>query len=159
MTNPDHPPFPETRLAAEAGATLVVERGDGKFAELINANGHVLLADEPAASGGGGGGPSPYDLLLAALGSCTAMTIRLYADFKKIPLKRVAVRLSIREIHAEDCRDCETREGQVSRIRREIELQGELSGEQKEKMLAIANKCPVARTLTREIKIDSVLTA
>lgn len=159
MTTRDQTPFPETSLKAEAGSTLVVERGDGKFAELVNANGHVLLADEPVAAGGTNGGPSPYDLLLAALGSCTAMTVRLYADLKKIPLSRVAVKLSIKEIHAEDCRDCETREGKVARIRREIELQGELSAEQKEKMLEIANKCPVHRTLTGEIKIDTELLA
>lgn len=151
-------PFPETGLEAEKGATLVVERGTGKFAQAILANGHRLAADEPESYGGDDSGPSPYDLLLSALGSCTAMTIRMYAERKQLALERVAVKLSHEKIHAEDCRDCETKEGKVDEITREIELIGDkLTADQKKRMLEIADKCPVHRTLTSEVKIRTSL--
>lgn len=151
------PAFPETTLALERGDTLVVERDGGKFAQVINSNGHRLLADEPESFGGDNTGPSPYDLLLSALGACTTMTIRMYADHKGFPLQRVAVKLHHDKIHAEDCQDCETRTGKVDQIKREIELTGELSDDQRKRILAIADKCPVHRTLHSEVKIKTKL--
>ncbi|RME67049.1 MAG: OsmC family protein [Alphaproteobacteria bacterium] len=148
---------PQTRLAAKAGETLVIEQGTGKFAQYIEANGHVLAADEPRAQGGDDGGPSPYDLLLAALGACTAMTLRLYADHKKLPLTRTAVRLSHEKIHAADCADCEDKDARIDLIEREIELVGELDEKTRERLLQIADKCPVHRTLTGPVRIKSRL--
>lgn len=152
--------FPQTGLKLGKGDTLVAERGGGKFAQAVLAGGHRLAADEPESYGGDDSGPSPYDLLLAALGSCTAMTIRMYADHKKLPLGKVAVRLSHEKIHAEDCRDCETKDGKVDQITREIEVVGgKLTKKQKQRMLEIADKCPVHRTLTSEVKIRTKLKA
>ena len=151
------PVFPETTLAIDSGGTLVVERGAGKFAQVINSNGHRLLADEPESYGGDNTGPSPYDLLLSALGACTAMTLRMYAGFKNLPLERVAVKLHHEKIHAEDCESCETRTGKIDQIEREIELAGNLTDDQRKKMLEIADKCPVHRTLTSEVKIKTKL--
>ena len=149
--------FPETTLAIDSGDTLVVERGTGKFAQAINSNGHRLLADEPESFGGDNTGLSPYDLLLSALGACTAMTIRMYADFKNLPLQRVAVKLHHAKIHAEDCQTCETKAGKIDQIEREIELTGNLTDDQRKKMLEIADKCPVHRTLHSEVKIKTRL--
>ena len=104
---------------------------------------------------GNGSGPSPYEYLLAGLGACTAMTIRLYADLKKIPLDHVSVLLRHDKIHAADCADCETKEGKIDRIEREVSLAGELSAEQRARLMEIADKCPVHRTLTSEIRIVS----
>ena len=114
---------------------------------------HRYLADEPVSVGGNGSGPSPYEYLLAGLGACTSMTIRLYADLKKLPLERVAVRLKHDKIHAADCENCETKEGKIDRIDREITLDGELTAEQRTKLMEIADKCPVHRTLHGEIDI------
>jgi len=132
---------------------LVGETGNGKFEQSIIAGKHRYLADEPVSVGGNGSGPSPYEYLLAGLGACTSMTIRLYADLKKIPLRRVSVRLKHDKIHASDCEHCETKEGKIDRIDREITLEGDLSAEQRGKLLEIADKCPVHRTLHSEIDI------
>ncbi len=151
-------PFPKTGFEAGPRDTVVVETGPGKFRQAIQTSGHLLTADEPKDQGGGGAGPDPYDLLLSALGACTAMTIRMYADFKKLPLERVAVKLSHEKIHARDCRDCETETGMVDEIRREIEILGDdLTAENRQSILAIADKCPVHRTLTSEVKIRTSL--
>ena len=107
--------------------------------------------------GGNGTGPSPYEYLLAALGACTAMTIRLYADLKKIPLDHVSVLLKHDKIHAEDCANCETKEGKIDRIEREVRLEGAFSPDQRAKLLEIADKCPVHRTLEKEIVIETAL--
>src|SRR5690606_23390413 len=107
--------------------------------------------------GGNDTGPGPYEYLLMGLGACTSMTIRMYAERKQLPLKRVKVRLGHQKIHADDCSDCETREGKVDEITREIFLEGDLSDEQQQKLLEIANRCPVHRTLTSEIKVRSKL--
>lgn len=149
---------PETAAAAEgeAGSVLVRETGQGKFQQEILSGPHRSLADEPVKAGGLDSGPGPYELLLAGLGACTSMTLRLYADLKKLPLARVTVRLSHNKIHAEDCKTCETTEGMVDRIERAITLEGELSGEQRKRLMEIADKCPVHRTLTSEIDIHSV---
>jgi uncharacterized OsmC-like protein/fermentation-respiration switch protein FrsA (DUF1100 family) len=134
---------------------LVGETRNGKFEQQVIAGKHRYLADEPVSVGGNGSGPSPYEYLLAALGACTAMTIRLYADLKKIPLARVSVQLKHDKIHASDCAECETREGKIDRIEREIRLEGELTAEQRARMLEIADKCPVHRTLHSEIDIQT----
>ncbi|MEX2298787.1 MAG: OsmC family protein [Dongiaceae bacterium] len=106
------------------------------------------MADEPADRGGAGLGPDPYALLLAALGACTSMTLRLYADRKEWPLDHVAVRLTHQKIHAADCAECETREGKIDEIRRELTITGNLDDAQRVRLVEIADKCPVHRTLT-----------
>ena len=127
------------------------------FAQEISIGPHRLAADEPVAAGGTDTGPSPYDLLLAALGSCTSMTISMYARRKQWPLRSVSVRLRHEKIHAQDCADCETKVGKLDRIEREIALEGELSDAQRAQLLSIADRCPVHRTLTSEVRIDSRL--
>ena len=134
-------------------AVLVRETGHGPFQQEIVSGRHHLIADEPTDVGGLGSGPGPYDLLLAALGACTAMTLRLYADRKRIPLTRTQVRLRHGKIHAKDCADCETKDGMLDRIERIITLEGDLSVEQRARLLEIADKCPVHRTLQSEIDI------
>src|SRR5262249_20419423 len=119
----------------------------------ISAGTHRLKSDEPIPNGGSDQGPDPYALLLSALGSCTSMTIGMYARRKAIPLARVTVRLRHQKIHAEDCANCETKIGLLDWIEREIELEGDLNEEQRARLIEIANKCPVHRTLTSEIKI------
>lgn len=136
----------------------MVESGEGKFTEYLLDGRHRLVADEPVAAGGNDRGPGPYDLLLMALGACTTMTLRLYADRKRWPLKRVSVRLRHAKIHAEDCADCETKQGMLDRIERVIALEGALDPAQRQRLLEIANMCPVHRTLTSEIKIETSLT-
>jgi uncharacterized OsmC-like protein/fermentation-respiration switch protein FrsA (DUF1100 family) len=135
----------------------VVEAGQGKFTQDIYAGRHRLRADEPESVGGTDTGPSPYDLLLAALGACTAMTVRLYADQKKLPLEHVSVALSHNKVHAVDCAECETREGRIDRIERVLTLEGDLDDAQRAKLLEIANKCPVHRTLHAEVWIPTRL--
>ena len=132
---------------------FVGETGNGKFEQSIVAGKHRYLADEPVSVGGNGSGPSPYEYLLAGLGACTSMTIRLYADLKKLPLKRVSVRLKHDKIHATDCANCETKEGKIDRIEREITFEGELDAGQRAKLMEIADKCPVHRTLHGEIDV------
>ena len=136
----------------------VVVHGSAKgFAQDVAVGGHRLTADEPAAVGGTDTGPGPYDLLLAALGSCTSMTVGLYARRKQWPLEAVRVRLRHAKVHAADCEDCETRVGMLDRIERDVELVGPLDAEQRARLLDIANKCPVHRTLTAEIAIRTRL--
>ena len=132
----------------------VTVRGNATgFAQQIQAGKHQLSADEPIESGGTDTGLSPYDLLLAALGSCTSMTIALYARRRNWPLQEVVVSLWHSKIHAADCAECDTREGKIDRIEREIQLIGSLTSEQRSKLMEIADKCPVHRTLTSEINI------
>jgi putative redox protein len=131
----------------------VRETRQGRLQQEITAGAHRFLADEPLAAGGGDSGPNPYDLLLAALGACTAMTLRLYAERKALPLDRVTVRLRHGRIHAADCETCETREGMIDRIERAIALEGALDAAQRARLLEIADKCPVHRTLTSEVDI------
>jgi uncharacterized OsmC-like protein/alpha-beta hydrolase superfamily lysophospholipase len=132
---------------------LVGETRNGKFEQSVVVGKHRYLADEPTSVGGNGSGPSPYEYLLAALGACTSMTIRLYADLKKIPLTRVSVKLKHDKIHATDCENCETKEGKIDRIDREIKLEGDLSDDERRRLLEIADKCPVHRTLHGEIDV------
>jgi uncharacterized OsmC-like protein len=134
----------------------VVVRGRAAgFAQEIHAGRHRLHADEPDSAGGTDTGLSPYDLLLAALGACTSMTMGMYARRKAWPLEEVTVYLRHSKIHAADCAECETKEGMLDRIERDIHMVGPLTDEQRFKLLEIANKCPVHRTLTSEIDIET----
>ena len=137
--------------------TVVVSGSTAGFAQEIHAGHHRLAGDEPIPVGGTDTGPGPYDLLLAALGACTSMTVGLYARRKQWPLESVTVRLRHSKIHAADCESCETKEGRLDRIQRDIELHGSLSDEQRARLIEIANKCPVHRTLTSEIDIRTQL--
>ena len=132
---------------------VVVETGAGRFQQAVTAGRHRLLADEPASVGGLGSGPSPYDLLLASLGACTAMTIRLDAERKGLGLRRVGIALRHRKIHAADCAECDTREGKLDEIGREITLEGDLGAEARARLLEIADRCPVHRTLRSEVRV------
>lgn len=142
---------------AGEGEVVVAEGGDGRLAQVVRAGRHALAADEPVAAGGDDSGPTPYGLLLAALGACTSMTLRLYAERKGLPLERVSVRLRHEKVHARDCEECETRSGRVDRIEREIALEGALDGDARARLLEIADKCPVHRTLHSEVRIESRL--
>ena len=142
---------------AEPAVVEVEESGGGRYTQTLRSGRHTLVADEPVASGGDDAGPGPYDFLLMSLGACTSMTLRMYADLKKLPLKRVRVRLAHRKVHAQDCADCATREGKLDEITREIFLEGELSAEQRQRLLEIADRCPVHRTLTSEVKVRTSL--
>jgi uncharacterized OsmC-like protein/alpha/beta superfamily hydrolase len=135
------------------GTVLVRETRRGKFQQEVVVGSHRFLADEPEQAGGMDSGPGPYDLLLAALGACTSMTLRLYADHRQLPLERTQVRLRHKKIHAEDCAECETKEGMIDRIERTVRLEGKLDAEQRAKLMEIADKCPVHRTLQSEIDI------
>jgi putative redox protein len=142
------------RLAAAAEPGVVVrETNAGRFQQEIRVGAHRLVADEPVEVGGLDSGPGPYNLVLAGLGACTSMTLRLYAERKALPLARVTVRLTHAKIHAADCEACETEEGMIDRIDRTITLDGELDEPQRARLLEIADKCPVHRTLTSEIEI------
>jgi len=146
---PQAPDFPRTR----DDETIVAETGQGRFRQAISVGPHMLEADEPESVGGTDQAPTPYGLLTAALGACTTMTIRMYADRKQWPLDRVSVTLNHRKIHAEDCAECDTRTGKIDEIERNVTLEGDLSAEQRQKLLEIADKCPVHRTLHSESRI------
>ena len=155
---------PAEEVAGEAEAeegALLVEGGAEGFVQEVRARRHRFAADEPTSYGGTDTGPSPYELVLAGLGACTNMTLRMYADRKEWPLDGVRSRLEHRRVHAKDCAECteEEREagGRIDRITRRIEVLGDLSEEQRERLLEIAGRCPVHRTLTGVIKIDSEL--
>jgi putative redox protein len=143
--------------AAELGEAprqvVVRETRNGKFQQTVSVGPHRMLADEPVAAGGEDTGPGPYDFLLAGLGACTSMTMRLYADRKSLPLERVTVTLKHSKIYAQDCAECETKTGMLDQIDRVIAMEGALDTEQRTKLMEIADKCPVHRTLTSEIHI------
>lgn len=141
---------------AKDSVVTVRETRMGRFQQEITAGKHRFLADEPVEVGGLDSGPNPYGLLLAGLGACTSMTLRLYAERKGLPLDHVTVRLDHSRIHAADCENCETQEGMLDRIDCAITLTGELKQEERKRLLEIADKCPVHRTLTSEIDIRTV---
>ena len=150
----DPPPAP----GSEPGLVIVVGTGAGRFQQRVTAGRHRFLADEPAGVGDDTG-PTPYDLLLAGLGTCTSMTLRMYADRKGWPLEHVEVRLAHHRIHADDCADCESSSGLIETVDRTIELHGPLTEEQRSSLLAIADRCPVHRTLTADVHIRTRLVA
>ena len=141
------------------GTVVVASTGIGSFQQLLLDGRHALYADEPRSAGGDDTGPSPYELLLMALGSCTSMTVHLYAARKKWPLEQVVVRLRQERAHARDCADCEQPGAMVHRIEKTIELIGTLDEAQRRRLLEIADQCPVHRTLTSKIEIESALAA
>ncbi len=144
-------------VAASEGEVVVAERGTGAFAQVVRvADRHALLADEPIGIGDDTG-PAPYDLLLAALGTCTSMTVRMYANRKGWPLEDVAVRLSHSKVHADDCANCESDSGKVDVIERELVIEGPLDDEQRARLLEIADRCPVHRSLHDETHISTQL--
>ena len=148
------------RAVAEGEPDLVTveETGQGRLQQRITMGRHGLIADEPESVGGMDSGPGPYDLLLAALGACTSMTLRLYAARKGWPLERVTVRLRHGKIHASDCADCETRgDARIDTIERRLTLKGPLDAEQRARLLEIADRCPVHRTLESEVKVRTSL--
>jgi uncharacterized OsmC-like protein/pimeloyl-ACP methyl ester carboxylesterase len=132
---------------------VVRETRNSKFQQTVSIGPHHLIADEPVAAGGEDTGPGPYDYLLAGLGACTSMTMRLYADRKSLPLDRVTVTLKHSKIYARDCEECETREGMLDQIDRVIHMDGTLDPDQRKRLMEIADKCPVHRTLESEIRI------
>jgi uncharacterized OsmC-like protein len=137
--------------------SVVVRGTASSFSQDIIAGSHRLRSDEPTAAGGNDAGPNPYDLLLAALGACTSMTVGMYARRKNWPLEDIVVRLRHSKIHAKDCAECETKVGILDHIERELEITGSLTAEQRSKLLEIAEKCPVHRTLKSEINIRTWL--
>lgn len=143
--------------AGEHTDVIVAEAGSGRFRQRVVSGRHRGLADEPISVGGDDAGPSPYELLLAALGACTAMTLRMYADAKQLPLKHVSVALHHEKIHAAACKECETREGRIDKIERTISIEGEFDDSQRQRLLEIANKCPVHRTLHSEVWVPTRL--
>jgi len=142
-----------TTQANSRTADVVVRGNSRSFEQEIAVGRHNLVADEPANAGGGDAGPDPYDYLLASLGVCTSMTVGYYARRNRWSLEQITVSLSHARIHARDCEECETKEGTVDRIDVEIELTGSLSEAQRAKLMEIAAKCPVHRTLKSEINI------
>jgi len=149
----------QTEAEAVSGRVIVTDSGRSRFDQLLFAGRHVLVADEPVADGGADAGVGPYDLLLMALGACTSMTLRLYASRKHWPLERVVVRLTHDRRHAEDCRDCPDKDTLIDHVDRTIELIGSLDTAQRERLLEIANRCPVHRTLTASVEIATTLKA
>ena len=148
----------DIEVPAIDGAVVVQETGNGRFSNAISVGGrHMLRADEPLSVGGNDSGPTPYDFLLAGLGACKSMTMRMYAERKGWPLKRAMVTLRHEKIHAEDCEACETATGKIDRIETEISLNGDLSEAQRQKIFKIAERCPVHQTLKHEISLTATL--
>jgi putative redox protein len=142
--------------ASSEGTVTVTDTGSGSYTQQITAGHHRLVADEPPPIGDDAG-LTPYDLLLAGLGACTSMTVRMYADRKGWPLERIRVTLRHSRIHAEDCVDCETTKGWIDHLDRDIELTGDLDYTQRQRLLHIAERCPVHQTLTSEVHIATSL--
>jgi putative redox protein len=142
--------------ASSEGTVIVTDSGAGGYPQQIAAGHHRLVADEPRPIGDDAG-PTPYDLLLGALGACTSMTVRMYAERKRWPLERVRVTLQHSRIHARDCAECETSNGWIDHIDRRIEVTGDLDETQRQRLLHIAERCPVHQTLTSEVRIVTSL--
>ncbi len=150
-------PIEKIRPAESEDHRVVARTGKSGYRTEISASGHDLIADEPESLGGSDMGPNPYDYLAAGLGACTTMTLRMYADRKEWPLDEIVARLKHQKVHADACEDCETKSGKLDEIDREIEVIGDLSEEQRKRLLEIADKCPVHRTLHSEIKVRTRL--
>jgi len=136
--------------------TDVVVRSQGGLSQSIDIRGtHHLSADEPRDAGGQDVGPNPYELLLSALGACTAMTVRMYAQRKGWPLEAVEVALQHERMHAQDCADCETRDGYLDHITKNISLQGALTADQRQRLIEISERCPVQKTLQHEVHVET----
>jgi putative redox protein len=136
---------------------LTAHIGSAGYRTEVGVRGHAFIADEPASVGGADDGPTPYDYLLGALGTCTAMTLRMYADRKGWPLEAAVIRLRDAHSHAADCENCEKQAVGIRRIERQIELKGPLTDEQRERLLAIADRCPIKQTLERGLRIEPVV--
>lgn len=149
-------PVPAPVVSTAEGQVIVEEAGT-RYTQRISAARHTLFSDEPETLGGHDRGPTPYQLLLAALGSCTSITLRMYAERKGLALSHVRVQLEHRKVHGKDCAECETKTGQVDRITRVIDLGGELSPAERQRLLEIADKCPVHRSLHSEILVQTRL--
>lgn len=149
--------MPDERPDVFTEKQVVTRTGDDGFITMVRAGQHKFLSDEPEAVGGQDLGPTPYDLLVAALGTCTGMTLRIYADRKKWPLEEIRVHLQHNKLHAEDCDHCDEKNAKLDRIEREIEVIGDLDDKQRQKLLEIANKCPVHKTLHNRIEVISKL--
>ena len=147
------PTTPDASVDDAPRNVVVRETRAGKFQQTVTTGPHQMLADEPVAAGGQDSGPGPYDFVLAGLGACTSMTMRMYADRKSLPLERITVTLQHKKIHAEDCTECETKQGMLDQIDRVISIEGALDADQRKRLMEIADKCPVHRTLTSEIRI------
>jgi putative redox protein len=143
-------------MISTEGTVTVTGAAPGTYTQQITAGQHRLVSDEPAPIGDDTG-PTPYDLLLAALGACTSMTLRMYADRKDWPLEQVRVSLRHSRIHAKDCAECETTKGWIDHIDREIELTGDLDDSQRQRLLQIAERCPVHQTLISTVDIATSL--
>ncbi len=140
-----------------ADGEVIAHIGEEHYRSDIYAGPHMLVSDEPKDAGGADSGTNPYGLLTAALGACTTITLRMYADLKKLPLKGVKVRLTHDKIYAKDCAECESKEGKVDSFTREIDLEGDLTPEQRQRLLQIADKCPVHNTLSHVSRIATTL--
>jgi putative redox protein len=145
------------QASVAAGTVIVASTGAGPFDQVMLDGRHTLQADEPVAAGGGDAGPGPYELLLMALGSCTSMTVHLYAARKKWPLEQVVVRLHHAKVYVEDCADCENPKSKIDRIDKSLEFIGALDAAQRTRLVEIADQCPVHRTLTSKIDIRTTL--
>lgn len=137
----------------------VIVRSRGSFRTEVEAGRHRFVLDEPVEAGGADEGPTPYDMLAAGLGGCTAMTLVFFARREGIPLEGVDVSVTHDRAHAKDCADCVSKEGYIHRFRVELTLHGPLSLDQRQKLLSVADRCPVAKTLKSEIRIDETLSA
>jgi putative redox protein len=138
-----------------SGVTDIIVRSQAGLTQRIDVRGHQLMADEPKDQGGNDAGPNPYELLLSALGSCTAITVRMYAQRKGWPLESIEVALQHERIHAEDCAQCDTNEGFLDRITKLITLRGPLDAEQRQRLMDVSERCPVQKTLQHEVHIES----
>jgi len=138
----------------EPRSVVVAGPGTG-FRTDVEVGGHHLVVDEPIAVGGSDAGPTPYEMLLAGLGACTVMTLRIYADRRKWPLERARVTLQHRKVHAQDCVDCDRKDTKMDVIDRVIVLEGALNDEQRTKLLEIAERCPVHQTLKGKIQVNT----
>jgi uncharacterized OsmC-like protein len=153
----DPPNTSSAAASADDAAGWVTARiGRTGFRADTTARTHALIVDEPVAVGGTDLGPTPYECLLSALGACTAMTLRLYADRKKWPLERVTVQLRSGHSHVKDCEECATKKVGIEHIQRRLELEGALTDEQRSRLLEIADRCPVKQTLERGIHVETV---